>query len=304
MLGVSKTRVSQLIETENFPDHWVRLQAGRIWRTEEVVRWALGEGRKVNYTIPESVSNRGNGVARNASRAPRTLSQWESGSVPGNLVQGDSGTGEGPTSSTGRAVTILPEEKEIQVAEKPESPSFASLTTSTHLAKSPESDAGKPRRSSLELNRLALAEDWDELERIFKTGKQDRLDRESEIQLVGLAAMVIASGGNVPNYRRTKDQMIKAWGEVRSVYSATQSELVALAQYVVATAQSPWSPGAVKRFSENQITVMRRGAIKPADGERKQPNRWQGGRNGQLEESISRMTDEQKRRFGVKGYTA
>ena len=306
ILGVSKTRVSQLIETEHFPDHWVRLQAGRIWMTEDIVQWALNEGRKINYTIPEAVSNRGNGVARKVSKKPDRLSQWESGSVPDNLVQGQSGSGGPPTSSTGRSVKILPEEKNTEVAEKHSDPSFASLTTDPprDLPPDPGPESQPGTKSAITLNQEALAEDWDKLEKVYDAAKRGDVDglSEPEILLIPFAAMVFATGANVPSYRKTKTAMLKAWGELRADLTATPDELLALAQHVAAEAQKPWSAGAVKKFSEYEIAKIRRTAVKASSGGVKS-NRWQGGRHGQHEERIAKLTDEEKRRFGVEGFT-
>lgn len=118
---------------------------------------------------------------------------------------------------------------------------------------------------------------------------------ESDLKLLGFATMVIASQANVPNYRRTKDSMIRAWTEVRRAYSPTPEEIALLAEHVVAAAQTPFTPGAVKKFSDFEIAKIRRTAVKSTGV---QANRWQGS-HGAYDDKIAALSDEEKRRYGV-----
>jgi predicted DNA-binding transcriptional regulator AlpA len=290
ILGVSRARVTQLMATETFPDHYVQLQVGRIWLTEDIVQWAQSAGRTVNFTIPNPLSRRASSTAGKGASTASHL----------HAVKGGP-----PTSSTGRAVKILPEEKNTEVAEKHSDPSFASLTTDPRRDAPPDPEADpQPRaKSPAVLNQEAMAEDWDRLEKLYalvKRGGGDQLT-ESEILLVPFAAMVFATGANVPAYRRTKTAMLKAWGEVRKTYTATPEELLALGAHVASEAQKPWTPNAVKKFSDYEIATIRRMAVRANDGGRTKSNRWQGGRHGQHEAGIATLTDEEKRRYGVEG---
>jgi len=48
MLGVSRQRVDQISRTNGvFPDPMAELHAGRIWRRDDIVRWANLSGRKL-----------------------------------------------------------------------------------------------------------------------------------------------------------------------------------------------------------------------------------------------------------------
>lgn len=47
MFGVSRQRVYQLTSRPDFPAPMVKLKAGAVWVTSEVVRWAEGKGREV-----------------------------------------------------------------------------------------------------------------------------------------------------------------------------------------------------------------------------------------------------------------
>lgn len=45
MLGVTRTRVSQLASSAGFPEPTARLAAGPVWLREDVERWARDTGR-------------------------------------------------------------------------------------------------------------------------------------------------------------------------------------------------------------------------------------------------------------------
>lgn len=45
MLGVTRTRVSQLASTAGFPDPVARLAAGPVWHRVDVEKWAEMTGR-------------------------------------------------------------------------------------------------------------------------------------------------------------------------------------------------------------------------------------------------------------------
>lgn len=45
MLGVTRTRVSQLAKTDGFPTPVANLAAGPVWRTADVQEWARAKGR-------------------------------------------------------------------------------------------------------------------------------------------------------------------------------------------------------------------------------------------------------------------
>ena len=48
MLGVSRQRVDQISRADTaFPDPVAELHAGRIWRRDDIVRWANLSGRKL-----------------------------------------------------------------------------------------------------------------------------------------------------------------------------------------------------------------------------------------------------------------
>jgi hypothetical protein len=44
MLGVSRQRVDQLAASDGFPEPVAQLAAGRIWRLDDVEKWAQGDG--------------------------------------------------------------------------------------------------------------------------------------------------------------------------------------------------------------------------------------------------------------------
>ena len=46
--GISRQRVQQLTSRPDFPEPMVRLKAGAVWRTADVVRWAEQRGREVH----------------------------------------------------------------------------------------------------------------------------------------------------------------------------------------------------------------------------------------------------------------
>lgn len=45
MLGVTRTRVSQLASVSGFPEPVARLAAGPVWARDDVERWARETGR-------------------------------------------------------------------------------------------------------------------------------------------------------------------------------------------------------------------------------------------------------------------
>ncbi|MCU1492093.1 MAG: phage transcriptional regulator, AlpA [Acidimicrobiaceae bacterium] len=45
LLDVSRSRADQLARTKDFPDPRAELRAGRVWRTEDVLRWMERTGR-------------------------------------------------------------------------------------------------------------------------------------------------------------------------------------------------------------------------------------------------------------------
>lgn len=47
MLGVSRQRVSQLTARDDFPAPEAELAMGKVWRREDVVKWAQAVGREV-----------------------------------------------------------------------------------------------------------------------------------------------------------------------------------------------------------------------------------------------------------------
>lgn len=46
-LGISRQRVDQLTRREDFPKPAAVLASGRIWKTEDIEKWAREEGRKL-----------------------------------------------------------------------------------------------------------------------------------------------------------------------------------------------------------------------------------------------------------------
>lgn len=162
----------------------------------------------------------------------------------------------------------------------------------------PEPDEPPARRTTQELNKLALAEDFDDLERIYEAAKKNEELSESDMQLVGFSAMVILSLGHVPNYRRTKESMVRAWNEVRRAYSPTSQELVSLAQHLMNVAQTPFTPGAVKKFSDFEIAKIRRTTVAQKTPSN-QVHRWQGS-HGVHEDKIAALTPEEQARYGVR----
>lgn len=47
MFGISRQRVYQLTSRADFPEPMVRLKAGAVWVTAEVVAWAEARGREI-----------------------------------------------------------------------------------------------------------------------------------------------------------------------------------------------------------------------------------------------------------------
>lgn len=47
MFGVSRQRVAQLTGRADFPEPIATLKMGKVWRTEDVVRWAEAKGRAI-----------------------------------------------------------------------------------------------------------------------------------------------------------------------------------------------------------------------------------------------------------------
>jgi hypothetical protein len=47
LLGLTPTRISQLVRAEQMPQPRQRLSTGPVWMLEEVFDWALNEGREV-----------------------------------------------------------------------------------------------------------------------------------------------------------------------------------------------------------------------------------------------------------------
>jgi predicted DNA-binding transcriptional regulator AlpA len=45
LLGVSRTRVGQLAQREDFPRPVIRLAAGPVWESADIERWARDTGR-------------------------------------------------------------------------------------------------------------------------------------------------------------------------------------------------------------------------------------------------------------------
>ena len=302
VLKLSKARVRQLAETKTFPDHFVRLHIGRVWLSAQVLQWAEKNDRpfvgEIDTTFYEQLAQ---ALAVSVNGLP---------DVPNDPGYRDT-LGTPNYFGTSRPVKILPEEKNsagsVEVGEKNGNPSdathprrFPRSAAASDLDEPPTSgESDKPsRRSAAELNQEALAADLDDLQRIWETAKADGDLPESEIQLVGFATMVITSLANVPNYRRTKPAMVKAWAEVRKAYSATPAELVALATHVTSTAGTPWSAGAIKKFSDYEIAKIRRTSVPAKPGERAQPNRWQGA-HGSHDELIAKMTPEERKLYGV-----
>lgn len=48
MFNVSRQRVYQLTSRRDFPEPMVRLKAGAVWVTADVVRWAREKGREIS----------------------------------------------------------------------------------------------------------------------------------------------------------------------------------------------------------------------------------------------------------------
>lgn len=50
ILGVNRQRVLQLMKTyaDDFPEPWVTLAAGKVWRDTDVEAWAKAHGRTVH----------------------------------------------------------------------------------------------------------------------------------------------------------------------------------------------------------------------------------------------------------------
>ena len=46
--GISRQRVYQLTSRRDFPAPMVRLKAGAVWRTADVVKWAESKGREIH----------------------------------------------------------------------------------------------------------------------------------------------------------------------------------------------------------------------------------------------------------------
>lgn len=47
MFGVSRQRVQMLVKRDDFPEPEVTLAMGKVWRTEDVKKWAEEHGRKI-----------------------------------------------------------------------------------------------------------------------------------------------------------------------------------------------------------------------------------------------------------------
>lgn len=47
LLGVSRQRVQQLVSRADFPAPAVELAMGKVWRREDVERWATERGRRI-----------------------------------------------------------------------------------------------------------------------------------------------------------------------------------------------------------------------------------------------------------------
>lgn len=48
MFRISRQRVYQLTSRPDFPEPMVRLKAGAVWRTADVIRWAEQRGREIH----------------------------------------------------------------------------------------------------------------------------------------------------------------------------------------------------------------------------------------------------------------
>lgn len=48
MFGISRQRVYQLTSRPDFPEPMVRLKAGAVWVTADVLAWAQARGREVS----------------------------------------------------------------------------------------------------------------------------------------------------------------------------------------------------------------------------------------------------------------
>jgi predicted DNA-binding transcriptional regulator AlpA len=47
LLGVSRQRVQQLVTRSDFPAPAVELAMGKVWRREDIERWAADRGRRL-----------------------------------------------------------------------------------------------------------------------------------------------------------------------------------------------------------------------------------------------------------------
>jgi len=61
MLNVSRQRVQQLMEKDDFPEPWAVLATGRIWAAEDVEAWGVKAGRRI-WPVDTSTQDRGSGV--------------------------------------------------------------------------------------------------------------------------------------------------------------------------------------------------------------------------------------------------
>lgn len=48
ILGVSRQRVTQLMDGDDFPSPWAELKTGRVWRDTDIIEWAKSKGRVVH----------------------------------------------------------------------------------------------------------------------------------------------------------------------------------------------------------------------------------------------------------------
>lgn len=55
-LGVSRERVRQLAQRDDFPEPLGRLGRGQVWRWADVEAWAHETGREVHIPVAEFVS--------------------------------------------------------------------------------------------------------------------------------------------------------------------------------------------------------------------------------------------------------
>lgn len=54
MLGVGRQRVQQLVNGGDFPKPEVTLEMGKVWKREDVEKWARDHGRPIGGDAPES----------------------------------------------------------------------------------------------------------------------------------------------------------------------------------------------------------------------------------------------------------